>query len=104
MDGGAQASATPIYNKFVDIAKAISPTYISMIMPARWYSGGKGLDDFRESMLCDKRITLLHDYINGKVCFPNVEKKEVYVIFYGIELGMENVVSSLIQKQKAYIL
>ena len=75
MDGGAQASATPIYNKFVDIAKAISPTYISMIMPARWYSGGKGLDDFRESMLCDKRISLLHDYLNGKVCFPNVEIK-----------------------------
>ena len=75
MDGGAQASATPIYNKFVDIAKAISPAYISMIMPARWYSGGKGLDDFRESMLCDKRIALLHDYLNGKECFPNVEIK-----------------------------
>lgn len=75
MDGGAQASATPIYNKFVDIAKAISPVYISMITPARWYSGGKGLDDFRESMLCDKRIALLHDYLNGKECFPNVEIK-----------------------------
>ncbi len=75
MDGGAGASATPIYNKFVDIAKIINPNYISMIMPARWYSGGKGLDEFRGSMLTDKRIALLHDYLDAKVCFSNVEIK-----------------------------
>ena len=75
MDGGAGASATPVYNKFVDIAKKINPNYISMIMPARWYAGGKGLDNFRSEMLNDKRISILHDYFNAKECFQNVEIK-----------------------------
>jgi len=70
MDGGAQASAKPIYNEFVDIAKKIEPEYISMIMPSRWYSGGRGLDDFRDSMLNDKRIALLHDFLNPDQVFP----------------------------------
>lgn len=69
MDGGAQASAKPIYNEFVDIAKKIEPEYISMIMPTRWYSGGKGLDDFRESMIKDKRLAILHDYLNPDQVF-----------------------------------
>jgi Eco57I restriction-modification methylase/Type III restriction enzyme, res subunit len=70
MDGGAQASAKPIYNQFVEIAKKVEPQYISMIMPSRWYSGGKGLDDFRDTMLNDKRITLLHDFLNPELVFP----------------------------------
>lgn len=70
MDGGAQASAKPIYNEFVEIAKRVAPEYISMIMPSRWYSGGRGLDDFRESMLKDKRIALLHDFLNPEQVFP----------------------------------
>ena len=70
MDGGAQASAKPIYNEFVDIAKKINPDYISMIMPTRWYSGGKGLDDFRESMIKDNRLAILHDYLNPDQVFP----------------------------------
>jgi len=70
MDGGAQASAKPIYNQFVDIAKRIEPEYISMIMPTRWYSGGKGLDDFRESMINDKRFVILHDFLKPDQVFP----------------------------------
>jgi hypothetical protein len=70
MDGGAQASAKPIYNQFVEIAKKIEPEYISMIMPSRWYSGGKGLDEFRDNMLNDKHIALLHDFLNPDQVFP----------------------------------
>ena len=70
MDGGAGASATPVYNKFVDIAKKMNPNYMSMIMPARWYAGGKGLDDFRNEMLNDKRISHIYDFVNAKDCFP----------------------------------
>lgn len=71
MDGGAQASSKPVYNYFVEIAKRLDPSYISMIMPSRWYSGGKGLDDFRDKMLNDFRIAVLHDFLNPELVFPN---------------------------------
>lgn len=75
MDGGAQASATPIYNKFVEVAKLINPVYISMIMPSRWMTGGKGLDAFRKSMICDKSISILYDHAKATDCFEQVEIK-----------------------------
>lgn len=70
MDGGAQASAKPIYNQFVEIAQKINPQFLSMIMPSRWYSGGKGLDEFRDKMLNDKKISMLHDFLNPEQVFP----------------------------------
>ena len=73
MDGGNSVSAKPVYNYFVDIAKKIKPDYVSMIMPARWYAGGKGLDEFRESMLNDNRIAALFDFPNSNACFTNVD-------------------------------
>lgn len=72
MDGGAGASAKPVYQYFVDTAKKLGPNYLSMIMPARWYAGGKGLDDFRESMLKDTQISDLFDYTNSADLFSNV--------------------------------
>jgi hypothetical protein len=73
MDGGNSESSKPIYNDFVDIAKKIKPKYISLVMPARWYAGGKGLDSFRESMLNDKRMSHLFDFPNSNDCFTNVD-------------------------------
>ena len=69
-DGGNGASASPIYQLFVEQAKKLNPRYLSMIMPARWYAGGKGLDDFRATMLNDKHVSRLVDYVNAKDCFP----------------------------------
>lgn len=71
-DGGAQASAKPIYNEFVNIAKRLNPDLISLIMPTRWYAGGKGLDNFRDEMLNDKHIVELHDFLKPDLVFKNV--------------------------------
>lgn len=74
-DGGNGASAKPIYQFFVEKAKFLNPRYMSMIIPARWYAGGKGLDFFRHSMLNDKHIRELHDFSNASDCFSGVEIK-----------------------------
>ena len=73
MDGGAGVSAVPVYNRFVEIAKQSKPNYISMIMPAKWYNGGRGLEQFRNDMLHDRRIRSLYDYIDPHDCFPTVD-------------------------------
>ena len=71
-DGGAQKSASPLYHEFIQQAKKLNPNYISMIVPARWYNGGKGLDSFREEMLSDERLCEIHDFPETSDCFPGV--------------------------------
>ena len=73
MDGGAKSSSRPIYNEFIDVSVKLSPRYISMIMPARWYSGGKGLDEFRDNMLHDNHISELYDYFDATYIFPKID-------------------------------
>lgn len=73
--GGSGVQAIPIYNKFVDQAKKLKPRYISMIIPARWFTGGFGLDTFRASMLQDGHIRELHDYPEANDCFSGVQIK-----------------------------
>ena len=72
-DGGTRD--IPIYNKFVDQAKKLSPRFLSMIIPSRWMAGGLGLSEFRRTMLEDRRIRKLVDYPVAKEIFPGVEVK-----------------------------
>ena len=70
--GGEGSSAIPIYDKFVERAIKLNPKYLSMIIPARWYSGGKGLDCFRSNMLHDNRLRIIHDFPETSECFPGI--------------------------------
>ncbi|MCW5888279.1 MAG: Eco57I restriction-modification methylase domain-containing protein [Anaerolineales bacterium] len=74
-DGGFGTSATPIYQNFVTQAKKLNPRFMSMIIPARWYSGGKGLDTFRDGMLNDSRIRKIVDIPEAIDSFPGVQIK-----------------------------
>ena len=75
-DGGAQASAMPIYQQFVEQSIKLKPRYITMIIPSRWFTGGRSLlDEFRKKMIEDYRIAQIHDFENASECFPNVEIK-----------------------------
>lgn len=72
-DAGHGRSASPIYHKFIEQAKKLSPRFLTMIIPARWFAGGKGLDEFRAEMLNDKRIRKLVDFENSNEVFPGVD-------------------------------
>jgi site-specific DNA-methyltransferase (adenine-specific) len=71
--GGTGSSAIPLYEKFVRQAKKMDPRYLTMIIPSRWFSGGKGLDEFRNEMLKDKRIRHITDYFDPSECFPGID-------------------------------
>ena len=70
-DGGSGASAKPVYNLFIDLAKKISSEQVSLITPSKWFAGGKGLNQFRKDMLNDDTIRYMVDYDNAKKVFPN---------------------------------
>ncbi len=72
-DAGESTGASPIYNRFVEQAKKLNPRFLSMIIPSRWFAGGKGLDEFRDAMLHDRRISHLVDYPIASDVFPGVK-------------------------------
>ena len=71
-DGGFGRSASPVYQRFVHQAKKLNPQFIVMIIPSRWFAGGKGLNSFRTDMLNDDRIRKIVDYEDASEVFPGV--------------------------------
>lgn len=69
--GGAGKSAAPIYQFFVQQAKKMNPRFLSMIIPSRWFNGGKGLESFRRDMLNDNHMSAIVDFADSKDCFPS---------------------------------
>lgn len=72
-DGGQAASAKPIYHLFIEQAKKLNPRFLTMVVPSRWFVGGKGLDSFRATMLSDKHIRTIVDFENSSEVFPGVD-------------------------------
>ena len=73
MDGGNNASAVPIYQAFVEQAISVQPSFISMIVPSRWFAGGRGLDKFREMMMNNTQIRKMRDFSESKYVFPTAD-------------------------------
>lgn len=74
-DGGARASARPIYPHFVEAAVALAPEFMSFVIPSRWYSGGKQLKGFRGEMLTDPMLSELHDFPSPETVFPETNNR-----------------------------
>jgi site-specific DNA-methyltransferase (adenine-specific) len=79
--GGSGTSAGPIYDKFVTQAKLLQPRFLCMVTPARWFSGGKGLDNFRAEMLADNSLRIIEDFPDSSEVFPGVQIKGGVCIF-----------------------
>ena len=75
MDDEGGHRPVPIYNRFVEAAMALEPSYITMITPSRWMAGGLGLSQYRARMLTDRRIRTLVDLPVASEVFGGVEIK-----------------------------
>lgn len=74
-DGGAKASSKPIYNYFVESSNKLTKRFTTMIIPTRWFVGGKGLDDFRATMLNDANLVEIHDFLSPDDVFPSTNNR-----------------------------
>lgn len=72
-DSGDTAGSSPIYHKFVKKCVEMEPEYLCMIIPSRWFAGGKGLDEFRATMMADKHMRKLVDYPIASDVFPGLK-------------------------------
>jgi site-specific DNA-methyltransferase (adenine-specific) len=70
-----ETSDTPIYQHFVQQALNLEPRFLTMVTPSRWFTGGKGLDNYRERMISDRHIRMIVDFPNSFDSFPGVEIK-----------------------------
>lgn len=76
-EGGNSSKARAIYHHFVTTAMNLKPSYLIMITPSRWMTRSvEGIpDSWIDSMLNDKRIRIIHDYLDANECFPGIDLK-----------------------------
>lgn len=79
--GGGGTNDSAIYHLFVEQAVKLEPRFLSMVIPSRWMAGGRGMEDFRRTMLTDRRISHLVDYPNSGQVFPGVDLKSGVCFF-----------------------
>lgn len=102
-DGGAQASAKPIYQNFVLVGKKLASDYTCFITPTRWFAGGKGLDEFRNQMLNDKTIKELHDFLTPEDVFPNTNNRGGVCYFINDENKIDSEVKVVTHKDNQVV-
>ena len=102
-DGGARASAKPIYQNFVLIGKKLASDYTCFITPTRWFAGGKGLDEFRNQMLNDKTIKELHDFLSPEDVFPNTNNRGGVCYFINDENKIDSEVKVVTHKDNQVV-
>ena len=75
--GSGGSNDAPIYQYFVTAAQDLQPEYVSLIIPSRWFSGGREnlLADFRHNMLEKCGIAKMLVFPDSHEVFPSVEIK-----------------------------
>lgn len=64
----------PIYQNFINLARSLKPQYVSMISPSRWFAASD-LRDFRNAIIEENKLDIIHDFSDARLCFPQVEIK-----------------------------
>lgn len=64
----------PIYQNFIDLARTLKPKCISIVSPSRWFAAND-LKEFRDSIIKENKLDIIHDFADARFCFPNVEIK-----------------------------
>ena len=60
--GGGGSNDSSIYHLFVEQAIRLDPRFLCMVIPSRWLAGGRGMDEFRKTMLTGRHISHIVDY------------------------------------------
>ena len=97
--GGGGSNDSSIYHLFVEQALQLEPRYLSMVIPSRWMAGGRGMAEFRKTMLSDPHISHLVDYPNSAQVFPGVDLKSGVCYFLWDRAHDGNCVVTLIRDQ-----
>ncbi len=73
-DGGHGKSAVPIYNLLVEsLINSKDISQMLVVIPARWFSGGKGLDEFRSKIIKENKVRYIRYFEDTRSVFPTVK-------------------------------